>query len=151
MADPGYPGGMKVEFWEREQETDQAMAILGCSWEQWTFSDAEPDWLEIEVQMRVLDEGPLDPRYERVFAPAFALDGNAQHNMIAQLADRVFGDRVTYYTTYTSNGRAISDREVEYEPEWIALKHRALACYSSQSAHPATRQHFMADLREYVL
>ena len=150
MASPSYPGKMPVDFFTREFETEMAMKTFGCTWEQWTYSDVDPEWDELTAHLRVLDGQTLDPRWNRVFAPAFEIGGNEQHNVIANIANSVFGDRVTSYLTYTASGKSRHGTEVEFEPEWIPLKHHALACYKTQAMHPATRAHFLTDIREYI-
>ena len=150
MADPAYLGGMPVDFHTREFETELAVKTLGCQWEQWTFPDDDPDWDEVEQQMRTLDDEVLDPPWDTVFVPQWEENGHVHHNMIWGIAVRVFGGRVSPYLTYTTGGKSRWGNEVEFEPEWIALKHHALACYKSQAAHPATRAHFLDDIREYV-
>jgi LmbE family N-acetylglucosaminyl deacetylase len=147
MADPSYPGGMPVNYKTREFETEMAMKALGCSWTQLERPD-EPyvvDWTGFKDEILSISPDPAI-----VFAPADEEHGHDQHNGVARLADYIFGNRVRHYYTYTTAGKTRAGVEVEYEPEWVALKHHALACYKSQSAHPATRAHFMADLEEYV-
>lgn len=149
MADPSYPGGHAVSFFEREFETELAMKSLGCLWTQLMRPD-DPyavDWTGFREE--ILDIAP-DP--EIVFAPADEDGGHEQHNQVARLADHIYGEeRVTHYLTYTAAGRSRSENEVGFEPEWIVTKLHAMACYKSQAAHPATRSHFIDNgLREYV-
>lgn len=150
MTDPSYPGGVPIHYEQREQETGDAMDWLGCQWTQWEHSDAAPDWEKVLGDLEDLRDGRID--WEHVWAPADVQNGHPQHNVIANIASEVFGKKVpiTYYLTYTAGGKDRYGREVEFEPEWVSLKHRALACYESQAAHPATRSHFLDDIREYV-
>lgn len=95
------------------------------------------------------------PLAEQVWAPAFAINGHDQHNLVAEAADVVFPGKVTHYQTYTSYGKSRNGAEVlPRSGEDIARKLRALACYRSQLAMDARLgcwPHFMNDLREYVL
>lgn len=155
MGDPHYPGKMPISAEEREIETEAAMNIAGCDWTQWPILDSEHDPSD---QLEAFMWGLRDPSgaedWDLVIAPAHESNGNDQHNLIAALTDRVFSDvDQIRYLTYTKYGHRTRDgREVEYEPDWIALKLVALSCYRSQAIHPATRIHFIdGGLREYVL
>lgn len=88
---------------------------------------------------------------DRVYAPAWELEGHPQHNLVATMADQVFPDKVTHYMTYTytENGKSRSVNKVAFEPEWILRKLKALACYESQIKLPATAPHFIRDQYEY--
>lgn len=130
----------------REVETQRAMWLLGCSWEQWAALDSDPDWDGVETLMRKRAE-----KYERCYAPARETNGHIQHNRIADLADNVFGpERVTHYLTYTTAGKSTSDRSVAYEPAWVERKVAALACYRSQSSLANCAEHFLRDQHEYL-
>jgi hypothetical protein len=56
---------------------------------------------------------------------------------------------MTAYLTYTAAGKQTDGRSVPYEPEWIGLKHRALACYRSQFEQPGRAVHFLRDQSEF--
>jgi LmbE family N-acetylglucosaminyl deacetylase len=149
MGEPGYPGNMPVSAEEREAETAAAMDLLGLDWTQWPIGDRRPDGQALHQQFAKLYES----KPELVIAPAFEEDGHSQHNMIATLAESYFRDSVPIaaYLSYTSGDkRSTVGIEVQYEPEWVELKLRALACYRSQILHPATGHHFLGGLREYV-
>lgn len=149
MADPAYPGGMPIGYHTRELETELAMTVLGCQWMQWELSDDEPNWDALHVKLEQLRDGRID--WSAVHAPEWEVGGHDQHNRISELALEVFGpDCVRTYLTYTASGKSRWGMEVSWEPEWIPLKHQALACYKSQAMHPATRSHFLDDIREYV-
>lgn len=133
----------------RENETARALWWLGDpTWEQWQFSDADPDWVEIERKMRLFDQYN---EIERVFAPAEEEDGHEQHYAIGFKARIVFGDRVQPYLTYRRGyGRTVGT-EVEFERDWPAKKLRALSCYETQIAESSTAYWFLdSGLREYV-
>lgn len=125
---------------ERMMEAHQAVSLLGCRFVQWPFLESDPDWDAVAVALADLPDGP-------VFAPALVEDGNPDHNRIAELAP-VGSIR---YLTYTAAGKQTDGVEVAYEPEWIGLKHQALACYPSQFAQPGRAEHFMRDIREYTV
>lgn len=131
----------------RIAETEAAMAILGCLWTQWAFSEAETvPYNTLEIWMRELRES-----YDTVIAPAIENGGHAHHNLIGSLALEVWGGSNIYpYTTYRRGfGRTVGERPIEPLPEWIAKKHEALACYRSQIALPDTRPWFTEALDEW--
>lgn len=135
---------------QREAETEAAMSMLGLDWHQWPYLDSDPDWTAIGVALTLIKER-LTP--DRVFAPAVEPGGHDQHNRVGALAVEVFGaDRVTAYLTYTVNGKSTRGVEVMYEPAWVTLKLRALACYRSQIEASAAgcTPHFVRGLDEYV-
>lgn len=134
----------------REAETSEALQLLGVTaWEQWPIPDDKPDWVAVS---RLMEQARADLNPDRVYAPEFEVGGHDHHNAVAEIAARVFGpERVVSYLTYV-RGSARSDwaAEVEPEPDWIAAKHRALACFGSQIREPSTRPWFMDSLREWV-
>lgn len=142
-----------VDAAERESETGAAMEILGCQWEQLTFFDTEEnlfeplrDWLRLDIDW--------SGKPATVIAPSYEDGGQPQHNAVAQAATEVFGDNIIRYLTYTRyGGRSMNGTLVEPdEPEWIALKLQALACYRSQLRVPNCRPWFydQLDLREFL-
>lgn len=147
-----YPGGPSVDFQARERETACAMEVLGCKWHQWAIVDSVDEPETVESFMWGLRDPAGADDWDVVFAPAIEESGNHQHNLIGELAEKVFSDvQIVNYLTYTVEGRSRWSTEVEFEPEWVAKKLSALACYSSQAGHPATRAHFLdSGLREYV-
>jgi LmbE family N-acetylglucosaminyl deacetylase len=134
----------------REAETRAAMAIFGCEWKQWPILDTTGESETTEAFMwGLLDPGPSED-VPHVYAPLVESGGNAQHNIIGQLALSVFGpENVTSYATYTAGAvRSRTGALDEGTPEMVYRKHEALACYRSQAATPSAR-HFMEDTREY--
>lgn len=119
----------------RLAEFAAAMAIVGCPWATL-----------IDYGLAGLEGLTAD----HVWAPLPELGGNGDHNMVGELAARLWPGKVTFYTTYTAARTTRGDR-VECEPSWLAIKRRALACYTSQQAHPGTREHFVRPLDEYVV
>lgn len=131
----------------RQAENDDAMSILGCTWEQWPHPDSAPDWEAVRRQLEEIDT----PSLGRVFAPCPEDGGQPHHNMIGELAEAVFGaERVSFYMTYVDGRVRNGGRPVEYEPGWIQLKLRALACYRSQHDLASTGHHFLAAQHEFL-
>lgn len=135
---------------DRLTETAAAMtSVLGLKWDQWPYRDDDPDWAAIRVALGLVKER-LEP--ERVFAPAVEPGGHDHHNRLAALTDEVFGDTVAHYLTYTVEGKSTNGVEVMFEPAWVTLKLRALACYRSQIETSAAgcTPHFVRGLEEYL-
>lgn len=131
-------------------ETMNALAELGVTGVQWPYPDVAPDWAAIQEALMILDER-LAP--ERVFAPAVEPGGHDHHNRLGALADEVFGaGRVAHYLTYTIDGKSTNGVSVLFEPAWVTLKLRALACHRSQieTAAAGCTEHFVRDQHEYI-
>jgi len=132
-----YPGAPRHGSPEtRLAETGAAMRLLGCDW-------LPPPAGDLEATLALYDP-------ERVWAPLPEPGGNSDHNTVGNLAVSLWPGKVTYYTTYTDDGRTTGE-PVEKRDGWEALKMRALACYRSQLEHSATRPHFERGLDEYVV
>lgn len=130
----------------REAETDSAMAILGCPWTQWKFSDAERvPRNTLEIWMR-----HLQATHDVVIAPAVEEGGHEHHNLVGELAREVWGSEVIAYTTYRrGHGRTEVGNRTVPDPDWIVRKHAALACYRSQIENADTRPWFTGALDEW--
>lgn len=141
---------------DRRMETLEAMDILAgedddgiTEWEPDVrllgFSDAAPDPFAIEAAFRKFGQPDM------VYAPAVEVDGHPHHNLVGELAAKVFTN-VTHYMTYTKAGKSVG-REVPIEDgAWIGRKLRALACYESQhriDPRIGCWPHFTRDLTEY--
>src|SRR5262249_40178700 len=102
------------------------------------------DWEQLEVAVRPI-------KAEQVWAPLPEPGGNLGHNGVGNLAHQLWGDRVTFYTTYagTDNGRSEIGTPVASEPTWADKNLRAMECYVSQRSKPDTAFHFSRSLREY--
>lgn len=145
------------DYERREAETVRAMDILGCEWTQSPIrAGGRPDWEQVEMYLN--GYANADPYADHfgdlhVWAPAWEPKGHDEHNAIADMAVRVFGaENVTHYLTYQrGSGHSQSEHEVPYEPAWLALKLRALACYESQIADETTRPWFgeLLEMREW--
>jgi len=133
---------------EREAETECAMRCADVTWEQWEFSDLDPEWGTIVTKM-----GQAIAPHEIVIAPAFEEGGHDHHNAVAYIAKQLARHRELFaYTTYV-RGQGRSEHATEIVPtrdeaEW---KRVALACYASQIAYPPTAPWFGDDQREFVL
>lgn len=140
--------GTGITAREREAESNEAFRLLDVTWSQMTVLDRNPDWAEVERQFRFFDNTHLP---DFVHTPAVEIGGHEHHNEIGRLAIKVFGQkRVAPYMTYVRGHGRSEGFAVEPEPEWIALKHRALACFTSQIREPSTRPWFLDRLDEYV-
>lgn len=137
---------------EREAETDAAMKLYGCSWEQLPNLDTEDAlykplkrWLDHDRDTR----GTPDV----IFAPAYEEFGQPQHNAVALAAHDAYGSLVIPYMTYSSGSRSreghLNDPD---DPGWIGLKLQALALYRSQLRVPNCRPWFygLLDVREWL-
>jgi hypothetical protein len=131
----------------REAEDQRAFAELDVlTYRQGPCGDAAPNWPEVDRQFAALAF-----EYEHAIIPAVEEGGHDQHNRIGEMAAEHFAT-VTRYTTYRrGQGRSRDGVEVEPQPRWISMKHRALACYESQINEPTTRPWFVGDLAEYVV
>ncbi len=135
-----YPGAARHGAPEKRlAELADAMRVLGCEWmPPPTVSDLAT----------YLDE-EFDP--EHVWAPYPEDGGHSAHNRVGELAVELWPGRVTWYTTYTEEGRSTAGALVSPKDGWQELKVRALNCYASQIAHPGTRPHFTRGLEEYLV
>jgi LmbE family N-acetylglucosaminyl deacetylase len=138
--------GLKITWQQRRAETLAACDILGVPVTFLGFRDDQPPTAEAIRECLDLYRPDIP-----VYAPAFEEDGHPQHNLVARACDGLtIADR---YLTYTAAGKSTGGRVVPIlDGSWIALKHRALACYESQlSLDPrvACWPHFTRDMTEY--
>jgi LmbE family N-acetylglucosaminyl deacetylase len=138
--------GLPITAMQRRDETEAACDILGVEVQFLGFHDDE------RPRPRAIEEA-LATFYhpEQVYAPAWEVNGHPQHNLVALACEGL--PVVERYLTYTPAGKSTSGRPVPIlDGSWIALKHRALACYESQmSLDPRMGcwPHFMRDQTEY--
>ncbi len=102
----------------------------------------DDDVVEYEIDLRLANYAD----YDVVYAPALQ-GGNKHHDMVCRAAERVFGNKVIHYTTYTRT-ELWTEGELEVKPteEELELKNKALECYQSQLKLPSTAPHFDAVL-----
>jgi LmbE family N-acetylglucosaminyl deacetylase len=147
--------GRDIVYSQREQETRDAMNVLGissgCVGQMYGrgFTDDAPDWDYVRAAL-----GELVPNYGHVYAPApyESTGGHPHHDAIGKIALRLWGENhVTLYHTYQDGvGRVESPHAVPIlDNDWIRRKLLALACYESQIREPSTGHHFAAALTEW--
>lgn len=129
---------------ERAAESRAAGDILGAaSVSQWDGGD-------IEARMREYDAAEHP---SLVFAPT-TRTSHPDHLAVARAAAAVFGDRLrTFHTYELRDGVPVkidSVHRVEYEPEWVLAKLRALSRYETQIRHPRACGFFLQDMNEYM-
>jgi LmbE family N-acetylglucosaminyl deacetylase len=127
----------------RAAEFANAMAVLNVEdigvWG--AYPETAPDWTAIRERILALNA-------DHLYVPDYHPDGNEHHNALAMAAAGA-APRVTHYLTYTPSGKQRDGTPVPYEPAWIGLKLRALACYPSQYGQASHAPHFMRGLDEY--
>ncbi len=127
------------EYLVRRAEFGAAMLTLGCDWGSLA---GEPEPLEQALAR-------FDP--EHVWAPLPEENGNDDHNLVGEIAARLWPGKVTFYATYTPGARTTRGQLVPADPMWHTLKRKALDCYRSQQAIPGIRAHFTRPLDEYLV
>jgi len=127
----------------RRQESRDACRILGCEVDFLGLSDKKLVKSELEDMLMKYDP-------EMVFAPAVQ-GGHRQHDAVSDVATRIWGDRVVYYSTYTKEN-LVPEGEIGLVPtrQETVTKIQALNCYKSQ--HGINKPHFDAVMRapEYL-
>lgn len=134
--------GTGITMARRRDEDRAALAILGAPVMFMGLSDAEPSADLLERALRGFFGQP-----EMVYAPAVESTGHPHHNLVGEVARRVF-ERVTYYMTYTPAGKSVG-KPVDHEPAWVLRKLKALACYESQITQANQVEHFLRNQHEY--
>ena len=145
--------GEPVTWVERRTETTNALAELGVVIPPVFagFDDSDPDWSSITEYFKAAKR-IYDP--VTVYRPRIEIDGHQQHNLVSQCAGVVWDGRYTRdYLTYTTHGKSygLASQEVVPAPDTVARKHRALSCYASQIGVANCREHFMRDMREFLI
>lgn len=122
----------------RRQETINAMSIAGCPVVFLGIKDSE-------LRRSELIERLKDFKPDKVYAPAIDR-GNSQHDLISEVAQELFGDRVIQYRTYSKSAYFMNVGRVEIKPTEIEreTKNRMLDCYLSQLVLPSTQNYFIA-------
>jgi LmbE family N-acetylglucosaminyl deacetylase len=125
----------------RAKESEEAHKILGCDTLRLGLRDDEVTGELLDILLRAYDD------YEVIYAPQVYENGNPHHNLVGIIAEKVFGDKVIFYSTYTRNNLwENGDIEVIPTKEELDLKNKALLMYNSQINLPSTRPHFLAVL-----
>ncbi len=128
---------------DRMEETRKACELLGCA----VFRLGVPDvHFDADPGTSDLLEKYLGcfQNFDRVYVPA-SQGGNKDHDTISQVCQKVFGDKVILYTTYTKTElHTTGSKEIVPTPEEMELKNKALDCFISQLTLKATRPHFDA-------
>lgn len=146
----GIPGTSAAQ---RANETARACSILGVKHERLGFRD-DVVVNDTEIFGRLHRAFPGDYAINaQIIAPAFEAGGHPQHNLCAEA---VIGLNVTcQYLTYRCDpsGKSSNGLEVPFDPRWVHLKLRALACFKSQFQQATgCVEHFIGrSLREYML
>lgn len=131
----------------RRRETLDAMLELGALPPLFLgYSDADRAHETLEESLRDLNRRH---KPEVVWAPAVEKGGHEQHNLVGELADKIFPN-VEHYMTYRRLEGKSTGRLVPVEPGMISAKLRALACYGSQIDHRDNRPHFLREQQEYM-
>lgn len=114
---------------ERARETEKANEILECKVERLGIHDDESlDRMENLIRDALTNFHD----YDIIYAPAFQR-GNVHHDLVNKIAAEMFGEKVSYYTTYTKTELWTKSRiEIVPLPREIELKNKALECYQSQ-------------------
>jgi LmbE family N-acetylglucosaminyl deacetylase len=133
--------GTGVTARQRREEDQAAMEILGAPVQFLGISDRVH--YPHELFCRFAEFG----QPEMVWAPQPEPNGHAHHNLVGEVAGRLF-ENVTYYMTYTTAGKSVG-RRVAHEPKWAILKLCALACYGSQIGQANQVEHFLREQHEY--
>ena len=128
---------------ERNKESKQAMEVLNCDY---IFANLRDDLLSRDVLRDYFKElVKFNP--DKVYAPKPYLNGNEHHNMVGEIAEKMFGDKVVFYATYTKDNLYTTGKtEIKPTNKELILKRQALQCYRSQLSLGATRPHFEAVL-----
>jgi LmbE family N-acetylglucosaminyl deacetylase len=131
----------------RREDSTALVGVLGCRDLSFLgFRDDQPDWngIKAELQHRYQQRNDID----LVYAPFPEINGHDHHNRVGEIAHMLWPGRVKFYTTYTNKGKS-RGVFVPYQPEWVLLKLRALACYETQVTLDNCCEHFLRDQFEY--
>lgn len=162
QSNRGYP---RCDAATRQRETELAYRELGggglhpayCGLRDdvdYVFENRVSDIDQAIVQAIRRDGGVMGSYpITDIYAPLWEHHGHVQHNLVANAAYIIApGARVHHYLTYTrTDGRSRNGNITAPQPEWIARKHRALACFTSQmQACTGCQEWFTGDLKEYL-
>ena len=125
----------------RAKETEEACRILECPVERLGLRD---DNVTEEMIVQALKKYNVDV----VYAPAVQ-GGNIHHDMVSRAADKVFGDRVIHYTTYTKT-ELYTEGNIEIIPIFDEQFKKKLAMNAYQSQIRVNFPHFEVMLNKGV-
>lgn len=122
---------------QRWQETIEASEVLGYPLLNLGIRDDEVTEEKLEEALTKYVD-----KFEMVYAPMLQ-HGNICHDMVHNVAKKLWGDKMIEYSTYTPNVLwTIGNVEVIPTPEELEKKNRALMCHKSQ--FEINRVHFDA-------
>ena len=160
QSNRGYP---RCDAATRQRETELAYRELGggghpayCGLRDdvdYVFENRVSDIDQAIVQAIRRDGGMGSYPITDIYAPLWEHHGHVQHNLVANAAYIIApGARVHRYLTYTrTDGRSRNGNITTPQPEWIARKHHALACFTSQMQEcTGCQEWFTGDLKEYL-
>lgn len=131
-------GDEDCEYWQRQNETIEAMKLAGCP----VLFMAIPDqYLTEDILRERLQH--LNP--ETIYIPALQ-GGNPQHDLVHKVALEIFGrNKCEQYCTYTRTELYTTGGwEIKPTHQEMELKNKMLDCYQSQINLPSTAPHFLA-------
>jgi LmbE family N-acetylglucosaminyl deacetylase len=120
-----------VPLQTRRDESIAACKILGTSVRFLGLSD-EYDVLTKEMIKKELEA--YKNYYGIIFAPVTIKGAHPQHNMVSEVAEEIWGDRVMYYGIYKKDGLNPVSGEMLLNGTLgeSTIKREALSCYKSQ-------------------
>lgn len=131
----------------RREDSTALVGVLDCRELTFLrFRDDRPDWEGIKAELQHLYQSRND--IDLVYAPLPEPNGHDHHNRIGDIARELWPGKVKFYCTYTNKGKT-KGVVVPYQPEWVLLKLRALACYETQVRLDNCCEHFLRDQFEY--
>lgn len=141
-------GETTATYADRAVETARALALLDAtSWQQLAVRDDNPDWDMLE---RCLVQVDAEQAWDTVLVPEWEEGGHEHHNIVHDVAKKVFDGRCVGYMTYRRGHERSKGVEVAAEQGWASRKFAAMACYQSQIDMESTRPWFNKWDREWV-
>ena len=128
---------LNFTFIDRRAETMKAMSMLGLEVDFLEISD-----IDFESSLGIFKEilGSYEP--SKVYAPMVE-GGNEIHDLVGLTANKLFGGKVEYYSTYTKD-RPYPQAFTEIKPteKERELKIKMLECYETQKNLSSTKLYF---------
>lgn len=130
--------GENITPQQRFQESVNAMKLLKCPIMRLGIRD------DVIEKLVVMERLAWFKNFDKVYAPAIQ-GGNKDHDLIGEVAQKVFGDKLIQYCTYTKQEAHTTGKiPVEATEREVNLKNKALECYISQINLPSTKMYFEA-------